>query len=239
MAYQDPFKRIKDNILIDKKIQIYRLHYTYLKTCLKYPELFKINKKNYADWNLKKVKSLEFNKWWNLKGMKLIGRELENVEEIKLNSYEKRPNTVVVEIPTNVPFQHSLKQIKAILKSKIISKKKGGSEKNQHLKLSIYLEAWKLKKNENLSLKETRRRLVANRKILLKKMGRRAAMDRIATENFLKFTPSQAGNLYRRKGAKHNVEIRHLERQISRYRSNAEKILNNVCSGIFPGKYSS
>lgn len=239
MANQDQLKRIKDNILIDKKIQIYRLHYTYLKTCLKYPELFKVNEKIYSKWKLDLVRSLEFNKWWKLKGMKLLGRELENVREIKTNSFEIKPNTIVVEIPTNVPFHYSSKQIKAILKDKIKLNKKTSKEKNHHLKLSIYLEAWKLKKNENLSLKETRRRLVANRKILLKKRGKRAAMDRTATENFLKFTPSQEGNPDRKIGAKHNVAIRHLERQISRYKSKAEKILNNVCSGIFPGKYSS
>ena len=103
----------------------------------------------------------------------------------------------------------------------------------------IIVNSWKLKKIENLSLKETRRRLVAIRKILLKKKGIRAAMDRTATENFLKFIPSQAGNSNRKYGARHNVEIRHLERQISRYRSNAEKILKNVCLGKFPGKYVS
>jgi hypothetical protein len=239
MAYQDALKRIKDNILIDKKIQIYRLHYNYLKTCIKYPELFKIDEKKYSGWNLEQVKSLEFNKWWSLKGMKLLGRKLENVKEIKSNSFEKKPNTVIVEIPTNVPFQYSLKQIRALLKNKIIFEKKRGTEKNHHLKLAIYLEAWRLKKIEDLSLKETRRRLVAIRKILLKKRGVKAAMDRTATENFLKFVPSQAGNRNRKDGARHNVEIRHLERQISRYRSNAEKILKNVCLGKFPGKYVS
>jgi len=239
MAYQDALKRIKDNILIDKKIQIYRLHYNYLKTCIKYPELFKIDEKKYSGWKLDQVKSLEFNKWWSLTGMRLLGRKLENIKEIKSNFFEKKPDTVVVEIPINVPFQYSIKQIKALLKSKIILKKRRITEKSHHLKLAIYLEAWKLKKIENLTLKETRRRLVGIRKILLKKRGKKAAMDRTATENFLKFTPSQAGNSSRKEGARHNVEIRHLERQISRYRSNAEKILKNVCLGKFPGKYVS
>jgi hypothetical protein len=81
--------------------------------------------------------------------MRLLGRKLEDVKEIKSNSFEKKPNTVIVEIPTNVPFQYSLKQIRALLKNKIIFEKKSVTEKNHHLKLAIYLEAWKLKKIEN------------------------------------------------------------------------------------------
>ena len=42
MARQDIFKRFKDNILIDKKIQLYRLHFNYLKICLKYPKQFNV-----------------------------------------------------------------------------------------------------------------------------------------------------------------------------------------------------
>ena len=118
MAYQDVFKKLKDNIYIDKKIQIYRLHYNYLKTCLKYPNDFQVDKSKYSQWNLAEVKDLPFDKWWKTKGLKLLGRELETVREIKTTSFNSRPNTVVVEIPTDVPFQFSLKQIKNIIKTK-------------------------------------------------------------------------------------------------------------------------
>ena len=62
MSYQDVFKKIKDNIYIDKKIQIYRLHYNYLKTCLKYPNDFQVDKSKYSHWNLAEVKDLPFDK---------------------------------------------------------------------------------------------------------------------------------------------------------------------------------
>ena len=202
MAYQDIFKKIKDNILIDKKIQIYRLHYNYLKTCLKYPIEFPVDKSKYKEWDLNKVKTIPFDKWWKLKGMNLLGKKLDTVREIKTSSFNSRPNTVVFEVPTNVPIQFSLKQIKDILKT------------------------WNLKRVERLTAREIRRRLVAERKIILKKRGLRSAMDRTATEKFLKFD-----------GKAHNLT--HLERQISRYKTNAQKILLNVCKGKFPGKYAS
>ncbi|MBT4959460.1 MAG: hypothetical protein HON33_05765, partial [Flavobacteriaceae bacterium] len=100
MAYQDIFRKIKDNIYIDKKIQIYRLHYNYLKTALKHSDEFKVDKSKYLNWDLNKVKTMPFDKWWKLKGMRLLGKELETVREIKTTSFNSRPNTMVVEIPT-------------------------------------------------------------------------------------------------------------------------------------------
>jgi len=53
-----------------------------------------------------------------------LGKELETVREIKTTSFNSRPNTIVVEIPTDVPFQFSLKQIKGMIKPKITKSKK-------------------------------------------------------------------------------------------------------------------
>ena len=227
MAYQDIFKKIKDNILIDKKIQIYRLHYNYLKTCLKYPIEFPVDKSKYKEWDLNKVKTIPFDKWWKLKGMNLLGKKLDTVREIKTSSFNSRPNTVVFEVPTNVPIQFSLKQIKDILKTKSVRDSKD-DEKSHYLKLEIYLKTWNLKRDERITLREIRRRLVAERKIILKKRGMRSAMDRTATEKFLKFDPK-----------KETETIKNLERQILRYKTNAQKILTNVSKGEFPGKYTS
>ena len=232
MAYQDIFRKIKDNIYIDKKIQIYRLHYNYLKTALKYSSEFKVDKSKYRDWDTNKVKTMPFDKWWKLKGMKLLGKELELVREIKTSSFNSRPNTVVLEIPTDVPFQYSLKQIKEIIKPK--TSKSNKDERNHYLKLEDYLKTWELKK-ENNTLREIRRKLVAHRKVILKKRKNRSAMDRTATEKYLKYKPSQI--LDSIVGEKDVTKIKSLERQINRFRSHAQKILLNVCKGEFPGQY--
>ena len=246
MAYQDIFRKIKDNIYINKKIQIYRLHYNYLKTALKYSSEFKVDKSKYRDWDTNKVKTMPFDKWWKLKGMRLLGKELELVREIKTSSFNSRPNTVVLEIPTDVPFQYSLKQIKEIIKPK--TSKSNKDERNHYLKLEDYLKTWELKKR-GLTLKEIRDKLVEHRQTILNKRKKRAAMDRTATEKYFKFDPSLEGNVkeektFIRKGelittrfGKSFSNMRSLERQINRFKSHAQKILHNVCKGEFPGQY--
>ena len=247
MAYQDIFRKIKDNIYIDKKIQIYRLHYNYLKTALKYSDEFKVDKSKYSNWDLNKVKTMPFDKWWKLKGMRLLGKELETVREIKTTSFNSRPNTIVVEIPTDVPFQFSLKQIKEMIKPKITKSKKN-DERNHYLKLEDYLKTWELKKR-GVKLKEIRDKLVGQRQTNLTKRKSRAAMDRTATEKYFKFDPNLEGNVkeektFIRKGevittrfGKSFSNMRSLERQVNRFKSHAQKILYNVCKGEFPGQY--
>ena len=44
MARTDIFKRIKNDKLIESRIQKYRLHYDYLKTCLEYPKEYEVDK---------------------------------------------------------------------------------------------------------------------------------------------------------------------------------------------------
>ena len=44
MARTDIFKRIKNDKLIESRIQKYRLHFDYLKTCLEHSEDFKVEK---------------------------------------------------------------------------------------------------------------------------------------------------------------------------------------------------
>ena len=44
MARTDIFKRIKNDKLIESRIQKYRLHFDYLKTCLDNPKEFKVDK---------------------------------------------------------------------------------------------------------------------------------------------------------------------------------------------------
>ena len=47
MARTDIFKRIKNDKLIESRIQKYRLHFDYLKTCLEFPKDFKVDKSKY------------------------------------------------------------------------------------------------------------------------------------------------------------------------------------------------
>ena len=64
MPRLDVFKKIKDDVYIEDKIQVIRLHYNYLKTCLKHPNDFKINAKAYSKWDLDLIKRVAFDTWW-------------------------------------------------------------------------------------------------------------------------------------------------------------------------------
>ena len=71
------FKRIKNDKLIDSRIQKYRLHYDYLKTCLEFPGDFKIDKSKYIYWKLNLVSKYKFDKWWSQLGKNLFEKEIE------------------------------------------------------------------------------------------------------------------------------------------------------------------
>ena len=146
MPRSDIFRKIKDDIFIKNRIQIYRLHYNYLKTCLKYPKEFKVDKSKYLGWQLNKVKSLTFDKWWGLIGRNLLGRKLEQVRQIRTTSFNPRPNSVVFEIPTDSPVEYSLQKIRELLKEKTST---GSEQRNHHIKLEIYLETWDLKRKKS------------------------------------------------------------------------------------------
>ena len=238
MPRSDVLKRIKDDILIENRIQSYRVHFTYLKTCLKYSQEFTVDKSKYKGWNLDLVKSSSFNTWWSKIGRDLLGKKLESIRQIKTPSFNPRPNTIVLEIPNDNPTEYSIEKIRTILNQ---SQSKPKREKRiHHLKLEIYLESWILRRQDKLKLLQIRRTLRDKRKKLLKERGNsRVAMKRFGTsksapmsvENFLKYKfdhdPEVNGN-----------NLKTLQRQISRYNKNAETILNNVCNGQFPGDYT-
>jgi len=234
MPRADIFKKIKDDVLIEDRIQIIRLHYNYLKTCIKHPNDFQVNKSAYVKWNLDKVKSVSFDTWWKLIGSEIMGKKLTPPRVIKSNPTIKN-NRVLIEVSIDNPPEYSVSKIREILQSK--NKSNNSDQRNHHVKLEIYLEACNLKRDLKMTLKEVRRRLVAKRKVLISarmgksyiaKKGKTVAMTRDKVENFLKYDPM-----------KETETMRNLERQISRYKRNAQIILENVSRGEFPGKYTS
>jgi hypothetical protein len=232
MPRLDVFKKIKDDVYIEDKIQVIRLHYNYLKTCLKHPDDFKINAKAYSKWDLDLIKRVAFDTWWKKVGTSVIGKRLVAPRIVKSNPKIK-DNSLLIEVSTDAPAEYSVIKIRQLLLAK---KSNDDDQRNHHVKLEIYLEAWNLKRDLKMTLKEVRRRLVARRKVLvgqrmgksiIAKKGKTVAMPREKVDNFLKFDPHNANG------------VRNLERQISRYKRNAQIILENVSRGEFPGQYTS
>ena len=84
MPRVDIFKQIKDDVFIENRIQVNRLHFNYLKTCLKHPKDFKVNKSHYSGWQLDKVKSLSFDRWWSSIGRDVLGKQLKDVKQHRM-----------------------------------------------------------------------------------------------------------------------------------------------------------
>jgi hypothetical protein len=233
----------KDTVL-DKQIQIYRLHYSYLRMCLKYDKEFTVDKSKYNDWNLDFIKNQKevttsFNIWWSKIGKHLFSKKTFNPKVITSNSIKRIPNSITIQISKNAPTEYNILKIREILGKEKIKNKEEDTQRNHYVKLQIYLDTWKLHK-ENFTLRETRRRLVAKRKQILKRLGKRSAMDKWKTQDFLKFNPSKTEGRFGEKLLEKDIpKIKNLERQIVRYRTNAKRILQNVCKGEFPGQYSS
>src|SRR6056300_484589 len=245
MGVKEQISLVHKETVLDKQIQIYRLHYTYLRICLKYKDEFKVDKSKYVGWDLDFIENqrevtTSFNIWWSKIGRNLFSKKTFDPKIIKSNTIKHLPNSLTIQISKTSQTEYNLQKIREILSKEKEEKKEVDTQRNHYVKLQIYLETWKLNREENLTLRETRRRLVAKRKQILKRLGKRSAMDKFATQDFLKFTPPKTDELKGRKVLEKDVgQIKSLERQIQRYRTNAKRILQNVCNGEFPGQYSS
>ena len=217
MARTDIFKRIKNDKLIESRIQKYRLHYDYLKTCLDFPNDFKVDKSKYTHWKLNLVSKYKFNQWWSQIGKNLFEKEIEQVKEVRT---PRQSNTSkFIEVPNNTPTEYAIEKIRDILQSKQSVK---SNTRLRPLQLQIYLETFKLRK-ENKSLLEVAKLLREKRLKIMKTHKSRALMKE---ERTVRFFPKEMDYFTK-------------QRIIIRFTKNAKTILQNVCKGVFPGQYTS
>jgi hypothetical protein len=218
MARTDIFKRIKNDKVIESRIQKYRLHYDYLKTCLDFPNDFKVDKSKYIHWKLNLVSKLTFNQWWSKVGSDLFNKEIEQVKEVRT---ARQSNTsTFIEVPSDTPTEYAIEKIRDILQSKTSTKT---NERLRPLELQIYLETFKLRKKK-IRMLEVAKMLREKRLNIMKTHKSRALMK---DERTVKFLDRQKMDYYV------------IQRQILRYNLHAKRILQNVCKGIFPGQYTS
>ena len=217
MARTDIFKRIKGDKLIESRIQKYRLHFDYLKTCLEFNKDFKVDKSKYTHWKLNLVSKYKFDKWWSQVGSSLFEKEIEQVKEVRT---PRQSNTsTFIEVPNNTPTEYAIEKIRDILQTKT---SKSTNERLRPLELQIYLETFKLRK-QNKKLLEVAKLLREKRLRIMKTHKSRALMKDERTVKFLD---------------KRDMDYYVIQRIILRYNLHAKRILENVSKGIFPGKYS-
>src|SRR6056300_644378 len=180
MARSDVFKRIKNDKLIESRIQKYRLHYDYLKTCLLFPKEFKIDKSKYSQWKLEEVKKLKFNDWWKKIGSKLFEKQLDQIKEVRTTKQSN--SSTFVEIPLDVPTEYAVEKIRKILQDKQMKIK--SNERIRPLELQIYLESYLLKQKK-LKLTQIANELRKKRIRILKTHKDKALMNEDKLDNFL------------------------------------------------------
>ena len=217
MARTDIFKKIKDEKIIDNRIQKYRLHYDYLKTCLEHQKDFQVDKSKYENWKLNVVPKYKFNQWWSKIGSGLFEREIEQVKEVR--TPRQSNSSTFIEVPIDTPTEYAIEKIRDILQSKRSTKI---NERLRPLELQIYLETFQLRKKK-IRMLEVAKLLRVKRLKIMKTHKNRALMKDERTVKFLD-----------RKDMDYHI----VQRIISRYNLNAKKILQNVCKGVFPGQYS-
>ncbi len=217
MARTDIFKRIKNDKLIESRIQKYRLHYDYLKTCLEFPNDFKVDKSKYTHWKLNLVSKYKFNQWWSKVGSSLFEKQIEQVQEVRT---ARQSNTsTFIEVPNDTPTEYAIEKIRDILQSKTSKKT---NKRLRPLQLQIYLKTFRLRKEKH-SLLKVAELLRQQRLNIMKTHKSRALMK---DERTVRFFPKEM--LYYTK-----------QRIIIRFSKNAKTILQNVCKGTFPGQYTS
>lgn len=206
-----------------KEVQPYRVWYQYLQTCLNDKVLSKkIDREYYKNWNLNLVKTTKFDKWFKSHQRLFISKGKAKVVSKKTND-----ESILIEIPLFYPISKIQKELPKILKGKIIETKLTHNTRNINTPaLDSFLYAYNFRK------KYPKKKLEDIWKLCDDLINKRQIKVKTLVEK---------GKLRRRKQQGVGSGIKAFKNKpimISRNILKASKILDNVCSGQFPGQYS-
>ena len=206
--------------------QPYRIWFDYLKTCLNDNVLSKkVDREHYKSWHLNLIKTQTFDTWYKSHEHLFVDVNT----QMKISTGTKNPNSVLVEIPVNYSITKVQREIGKILDKKLnqsLSKFRITSNRPLILPpLDYFLYAWKLKNNKKkLTLEEIWEEVNLFIKQRQSKVKKQVAKGKFRSR-FLMGTPM-------------NKEARNKSILIIRNITKAQRILENVCRGIFTGNYS-
>ena len=225
--------------------QPYRIWYDYLQTCLN-DELLskKVDRKFYKDWNLKLISSK-----YTLKKRKKVNGKLEKgfrkvdypfdkwIEKhehlftdtsttMRISSGTKSSNSILLEIPVNYSITKVQREVGKVLENKLNKRlSKFSITSNRALILppiDYFLYAWRLR-NDNKDIKLAELWTLVQEYI----QKRQGKVSKLIKNKKLRSRALQSGDSNERKAI-----------LISRNINKAQKILENVCKGIFTGNYA-
>ena len=203
--------------------QPYRIWFDYLKTCLNDESLSqKVDRKFYKDWNLTSVKTQKFDTW--LKTHEHLFTDTSTT--MKISNGTKSSNSILLEVPLNYSITKVQREVGKVLENKLNKRlSKFTITSNRALilpPLDYFLYAWKLRhSNKEIKLAELWTKVQEH---IQKRQGK---VSKLVKNRKLRSRALQSGDSNERKAI-----------LISRNINKAQKILENVCKGIFTGNYA-
>ena len=203
--------------------QPYRIWFDYLKICLSDESLSqKVNRKFYKDWNLTSVKTQKFDTWYKTHEHLFT----DTSTTMKISSGTKSSNSILLEIPVNYSITKVQREVGKVLENKLNKRlSKFSITSNRALilpPLDYFLYAWKLRhSNKEIKLAELWTKVQEH---IQKRQGK---VSKLVKNNKLRSRALMSGDSNERKAI-----------LISRNINKAQKILENVCKGIFTGNYA-
>ena len=203
--------------------QPYRIWFDYLKTCLNDEWLSKkVDRNFYKDWHLSSVKTQKFDKWY--KTHEHLFTDITTT--MKISSGTKSSNSILLEVPLNYSITKVQREVGKVLENKLNKRlSKFTITSNRALilpPLDYFLYAWKLRhSNKDIKLAELWTKV---QEYILKRQGK---VSKLVGKGKLRSRALSSGDSNERKAI-----------LISRNINKAQKILENVCKGIFTGNYA-
>ena len=203
--------------------QPYRIWFDYLKTCLNDESLSqKVDRKFYKDWNLTSVKTQKFDTWYKSHEHLFV----DTTTQMKISTGTKSSNSILLEIPVNYSITKVQREAGKVLGNKLNKRlSKFTITSNRALilpPLDYFLYAWKLRhSNKDIKLAELWTKV---QEYIQKRQGK---VSKLVGKGKLRRRTLASGDTNERKAI-----------LISRNINKAQKILENVCKGIFTGNYA-
>ena len=203
--------------------QPYRIWFDYLKICLNDESLSeKVDRKFYKDWNLTSVKTQKFDTWYKTHEHLFT----DTSTTMRISSGTKSSNSILLEIPVNYSITKVQREVGKVLENKLNKRlSKFTITSNRALilpPLDYFLYAWKLRySNKDIKLAELWTKV---QEYIQKRQGR---VSKLVGKGKLRRRALMSGDSNERKAI-----------LISRNINKAQKILENVCKGIFTGNYA-
>ena len=213
------------------ELQPYRVWYQYLQTCLNDKVLSKkVDKEYYKNWNLNLVKTTKFDKWFKTHQHLFVSKD-----KVKIVNKKTNDESILLEIPQFYPISKIQKELPQILKGKIVETKLTHNLRNINTPaLDSFHYAWKFKKKYPKKKLEDIWKLCDD---LINK--RQSKVKTLVAKGKLRQRQQQGYGREAQTGKSMKlVKSKNKAIMISRNILKAQKILQNVCIGQFPGHYS-